>query len=61
MPFWDGSVPFVQQARKAGVCVPWDEKKADLPELQGDERIAQRAWETVDRLGYAFLWVNLTW
>jgi hypothetical protein len=50
-----------EQKRKPGVCVPWEEKKADLPEIQGDERLAQSAWEKVDSLGYAFLWVNLTW
>jgi len=54
-------MPILQQKRKPGVCVPWDEKKADLPEIQGDERLAQSVWEKVDGLGYAFLWVNLTW
>lgn len=54
-------VPVPKQAREPGVCVPWQEKKADLPEIQGDERFAQRAWEKVDSLAYAFLWVNLTW
>jgi hypothetical protein len=54
-------IPLPEQKRKPGVCVPWDEKKTDLPEIQGDERTAQSAWEKVDSLGYAFLWVNLTW
>lgn len=53
--------PFKQQERRVGVCVPWDEKKRDLPEILGDERTAQNAWEKVDSLGYTFLWVNLTW
>jgi hypothetical protein len=54
-------IPIPEQKRKPGVCVPWEDKKADLPEIQGDERVVQRAWEKVDGLGYAFLWVNLTW
>jgi hypothetical protein len=43
------------------VCLPWSEKKQDLPAFTGDESLAQKAWEQVDRLGYNFCWVNLTW
>ena len=54
-------IPVPEQKRKPGVCVPWEAKKADLPGIQGDERLARTVWEKVDSLGYAFLWVNLTW
>lgn len=54
-------IPVPEQRRRPGVCVPWEDKVADLPDLQGDERPARSAWERVDGLGYAFLWVNLTW
>ncbi|MCP4167204.1 MAG: hypothetical protein GY759_15140 [Chloroflexi bacterium] len=54
-------IPIPEQKRDPGVVVPWEEKKADLPPIQGDEQIARDTWELVDGLGYGFLWVNLTW
>jgi hypothetical protein len=50
-----------EQTRRVGVCVPWEDKKSELPPFQGDEAIARRAWERVDSLGYTFCWVSLTW
>jgi hypothetical protein len=47
--------------RNPGVLVPWAEKKAELPPIQGDEALARRTWERVDSLGYTFCWVSLTW
>ena len=54
-------IHFPEQKRKPGVCVPWEEKKSELPKIEGDEAFAQRVWEKVDSLGYAFCWTNLTW
>lgn len=54
-------LPLREQKRNPGVCIPWETKKLDLPTIQGDERVAQRTWEQIDSLGYAFCWVNLTW
>ncbi len=50
-----------QQKRKPGVCIPWDEKRKELPKIIEREEITQKAWEDVDRLGYNFCWTNLTW
>ncbi len=41
---------------RAGVCMPWEERKAALPPLTGDEALAQRIWQEVDGLGYLFIW-----
>jgi methoxylated aromatic compound---corrinoid protein Co-methyltransferase len=54
-------IPSGQQGRGLGVCVPWEEKRAELQPIQGDETLARRTWERVDRLGYTFCWVSLTW
>ena len=27
---------------KPGVCVPWEDKRAELPDIQGDEPLVQR-------------------
>ncbi|HET6485272.1 MAG TPA: uroporphyrinogen decarboxylase family protein, partial [Spirochaetia bacterium] len=56
------SQPTVARTRMPpGVCVPWEEKRLEFPEITGDESVARRAWEAVDGMGYGFLWTNLTW
>ena len=42
--------------RKPGVCVPWDEKKKELPKILGDEKVVQKVWEDIDTLGYIYIW-----
>jgi hypothetical protein len=49
------------QRRQPGTIIPWEEKKKEFLDIQGDESIAKRDWEMVDRMGYNFCWVNLTW
>lgn len=50
-----------KQKRKPGVCIPWEEKKKELPKITEREEITQKVWEDVDSLGYSFCWTNLTW
>jgi len=50
-----------KQKRKPGVCIPWEEKKKELPRITEREEITQKVWEDVDSLGYSFCWTNLTW
>lgn len=50
-----------KQKRKPGVCVPWKEKRKELPKIMGREELIQKVWEDVDKLGYSFCWTNLTW
>jgi hypothetical protein len=54
-------IEYAAQKRPAGVCIPWEQKKTELPEFIGDEALAKSTWESVDGMGYGFLWVNLTW
>jgi len=42
--------------RAPGVCVPWDEKLAELPPITGDAGLVERIWENVDSLGYLYIW-----
>ncbi len=42
--------------RKPGVCVPWQEKVKELPEIQGDKDLVRRIWEQNDALGYMYIW-----
>lgn len=41
--------------RAPGVCIPWEEKAAELPALQGDAGLVRRVWEEVDALGFTFI------
>ncbi|MBN1837961.1 MAG: hypothetical protein JW820_19035, partial [Spirochaetales bacterium] len=50
-----------RQTRPPGVCIPWDEKKKELPTFAAPEDLARKTWEEVDAMGYAFCWINLTW
>jgi hypothetical protein len=52
---------YPEQKRKPGVCIPWEEKRQELPEFQGDEAAARKVWGDVDSMGYGYCWVNLTW
>jgi len=54
-------IPYVPQKRKPGVCIPWEEKRKELPPFTVDETLARQEWEKVDGMGYGFCWVNLTW
>jgi hypothetical protein len=42
--------------RKPGVCIPWEEKLQEIPEISGDPKLAQKVWEDIDSLGYTYIW-----
>ncbi len=44
------------RGRSPGVCIPWAEKRAELPEISGDEALLRRVWEDVDALAYTYIW-----
>jgi len=52
---------FKKQKRKPGTCIPWEEKRKELPKITGREELAKKTWEDVDSLGYGFCWTCLTW
>jgi hypothetical protein len=41
---------------KPGVCVPWEDKERELPEISGDREIFRNVWETADGLGNMYIW-----
>jgi hypothetical protein len=41
---------------KPGACLPWEEKRKELPQITGDEQLVQRVWEDVDALAYVYIW-----
>ncbi len=42
--------------RKPGVCIPWEEKLKELPEISGDKELVRKVWEDIDGLGYVYIW-----
>jgi uroporphyrinogen-III decarboxylase len=42
--------------RRPGVCVPWEEKAAEFPQILGDKQLVRRVWEDVDALAYTYIW-----
>jgi len=42
--------------RKPGVCIPWEEKLKELPEISGDKELIKKIWEDIDALGYVYIW-----
>lgn len=42
--------------RKPGVCVPWEEKMKELPQIKGDPEVLKKIWEDYDALGYMYIW-----
>lgn len=39
-----------------GVCIPWEEKKKEFPQVVGDEQLVRRVWEDIDGLAYMYVW-----
>lgn len=42
--------------RPPGTCIPWEEKKKELPEITGDKDLVRRQWEQIDGLAYIYIW-----
>ncbi len=45
-----------ENGMRPGVCVAWDEKKRELPEITGEEKLVKKVWEDTDSLAYTFIW-----
>lgn len=41
---------------KPGVCIPWEEKRKELPNITGDEELFKRIWEDNEALAYMYIW-----
>ena len=45
-----------KQKIKPGVCIPWEQKLKELPEISGDKELVKKVWEDNDALGYVYIW-----
>jgi hypothetical protein len=43
-------------APRPGICMPWEEKREDLPKISGDEDLFKRIWEDNEALAYTYIW-----
>ncbi|MBN2507568.1 MAG: hypothetical protein JXQ71_12825 [Verrucomicrobia bacterium] len=41
---------------RPGVCLPWETKAPELPEITGDPQLVRKIWEDIDALGNAYIW-----
>ncbi|MFC1724150.1 uroporphyrinogen decarboxylase family protein [candidate division KSB1 bacterium] len=41
---------------KPGMCIPWEEKIRELPEISGDAELVKKIWGEIDGLGNMFIW-----
>jgi hypothetical protein len=41
---------------KPGVCIPWERKAKEIPQILGDRAIVQRIWEEQEFFGNMFIW-----
>ncbi len=41
---------------KPGVCIPWEQKLEQLPEIPGDKDLVREVWEGIDALGHMYIW-----
>ena len=39
-----------------GVCIPWEEKRSELPPEVSNPDLVRRVWEDVDALAYSYIW-----
>lgn len=41
---------------RPGICLPWEEKASELPEITGDPALIERMWEQIEGLGNMYIW-----
>jgi uroporphyrinogen-III decarboxylase len=44
---------------KPGICIPWEKKEKEIPQILGDRAIVQRIWEEQEFFGNMFIWQML--
>lgn len=47
---------FKETKVKPGICVPWEEKRKELPSISGDSALVQQKWEEIEGLAYTYIW-----
>jgi hypothetical protein len=41
---------------RPGVCLPWEQRVKDLPEISGSPELVRRIWEDIDSFGNMYIW-----
>lgn len=41
---------------KPGICLLWEQRVRELPEITGDKAVLQKVWEDSDALGNMCIW-----
>lgn len=41
---------------RPGVCLPWEERVKELPEITGSPELVRRVWEDIDAFGNMYIW-----
>lgn len=39
-----------------GVCITWEEKRKEIPNILGSEELCRRIWEEIESFGYTYIW-----
>ena len=42
-----------------GVCIPWEERVKEYPEIMGDAKVVEKVWKEIDGLAYTYVWFCL--
>ena len=42
--------------RQPGICIDWDEKRKELPDIKGDEELFKKVWDNNEALAYMYIW-----
>ena len=45
-----------ESRNKPGICIPWEEKRKEIPEVLGDEALVKKVWEDNEVLPYIYIW-----
>ncbi len=51
-----GMTGHMQSKVKPGLCIPWEEKRKEIPSINGNEPLVKQIWEDVDSFGNMFIW-----
>ena len=50
-----GGIPAPKRVQP-GACIPWEDKRKELPAITGNEEIVKQIWEENDALGNMYIW-----
>ncbi len=41
---------------KPGICIPWEQRAAETPDITGDPELVKTIWDNIEGLGNTFIW-----